>query len=156
MEPLRIMIAEDDPVIAMFLGEVLKDMGHEICATEFTQSGAVATAARCDPDLMIVDARLGEGSGIFAVDEILSHGFVPHVFTSGDRALLRRLARDAVVIEKPFHEAQLASAIALAMARPKRRTTAPGGSAAAVPPAPRVSPARASGVGSVIDRNGTG
>src|SRR5271156_1204960 len=115
MDRLRILIAEDDPLIAMFLGEVLADMGHDVCATEFTQAETVAAAARCRPDLMIVDARLGDGSGVVAVDEILKGGFIPHVFTSGDRDMLRGLEGRAVVIEKPFHEPQLARAVTMAI-----------------------------------------
>jgi DNA-binding response OmpR family regulator len=114
MDRLRILIAEDDPLIAMFLGDVLADMGHEVCATECTQDETVAAAARCSPDLMIVDARLGDGSGVLAVDEILKSGFIPHVFTSGDRDVLRELESRAIVIEKPFHEPQLARAVRIA------------------------------------------
>jgi CheY-like chemotaxis protein len=115
MDRLRILVAEDDALIAMLLDNVLVEMGHEVCATESTQAGTVAAAARCRPDLMIVDARLGGGSGVLAVEEILKGGFIPHVFTSGDIATLRELEGRAVVIEKPFHEPQLARAVTMAM-----------------------------------------
>jgi two-component system, response regulator PdtaR len=123
MDRLRILIAEDDALIAMLLDDILAQMGHEICATEFTQAGTVAAAARCRPDLMIVDARLGEGSGVLAVEEVLKSGFVPHVFTSGDLAALRELEGRSVVIEKPFHEPQLARALTMAMGPGLRRPT---------------------------------
>jgi CheY-like chemotaxis protein len=125
MARLRILVAEDDPLIGMFLGEALTEMGHEVCATESTQAETVAAAARCSPDLMIVDARLGDGSGVLAVEEILRAGFIPHVFATGDSATLRTLEAAAVVIGKPYHEPQLARAIERAM------DTAPGGPAAA-------------------------
>ena len=72
-------------MIAMMLAEVLRELGHEICATEATEAGAVAAAARHNPDLMIVDECLRQGSGISAVEEIIRFGFIPHVFVSGDR-----------------------------------------------------------------------
>jgi hypothetical protein len=72
---------------------------------------------------MIVDARLSAGSGVLAVDEILKSGFIPHVFTSGDLAVLRELAGRAVVIEKPFLEPQLARAVTMAMGRRLGRPT---------------------------------
>jgi len=126
MHRLRILVAEDEALIAMYLGETLAEMGHDVCATEATQAGLVAAAARYSPDLMIVDARLGGGSGILAVKEILKQGFIPHVFASGDRRALRRLEAGAVVIEKPFHEAELARAIELAIAgAPPARPAAP-------------------------------
>jgi CheY-like chemotaxis protein len=123
MDRLRILVAEDDALIAMLLDDVLAGMGHEVCATESTQAGTVAAAARCSPDLMIVDARLGGGSGVLAVDEILKSGFIPHVFTSGDIAALRELEGRAVVIEKPFHAPQLARAVTMAMEPGLRRPT---------------------------------
>jgi CheY-like chemotaxis protein len=123
MDKLRILVAEDDALIAMLLDDVLVQMGHEVCATECSQADTVAAAARCRPDLMIVDARLGEGSGVLAVDEILKGGFIPHVFTSGDLAVLRELAGRAVVIEKPFLEPQLARAVTMAMASGLGRPT---------------------------------
>ncbi len=116
MHKLRIVLAEDDPLIAMFIGEVLTEMGHEVCATEFTETDTVSAVERCRPDLMIVDAGLRHGSGVRAVERILERAFVPHLFISGDRALLRALPGGAVGIEKPFQETQLARAMALAMA----------------------------------------
>ncbi len=35
MKPLRVLIMEDEPIIAMLLSEVLGEMGHEVCGTEF-------------------------------------------------------------------------------------------------------------------------
>jgi len=118
MRRLRILVAEDEALIAMYLAETLGELGHEVCAIEATQGGVVAAAARLNPDLMIVDARLGAGSGVLAVQEILGARFIPHVFASGDRRTLRGLGATAITIEKPFHEAQLVSAIERAIAAP--------------------------------------
>ena len=71
-------------MIAMMLAEVLRELGHEVCATEATEAGAVAAAARHKPDLMIVDDQLRRGSGISAVEQITRSGFIPHVFVSGE------------------------------------------------------------------------
>ena len=84
MKALQILVVEDDSLIAMLLVETLAEIGHGVCSVEATESGAVAAALRCQPDLIIVDAQLREGSGVAAVDEILSTGFVPHLFISGD------------------------------------------------------------------------
>jgi DNA-binding response OmpR family regulator len=111
MKALQILVVEDDSLIAMLLVETLAEMGHGVCAVEATQAGAVRAALRCRPDLMIVDAQLRKGNGVSAVDEILSAGFVPHLFVSGDikKVLARR--PEAVVIEKPFRESELDQAI---------------------------------------------
>ncbi len=42
MKPLRILVVEDDALIAMVLGELLTAMGHEVCDTAATQADAVA------------------------------------------------------------------------------------------------------------------
>ena len=76
----------------------------------------MSAAARCRPDLMIVDAGLGRGSGVAAVEEILRAGPVAHVFVSGDSGSVRMRQPDAVVVRKPFGEAELARAIDLALA----------------------------------------
>jgi len=111
MKALRILVVEDDALIGMLLAEVLAEMGHEVCAIEANEADAVAAAARCGPDLMIVDARLGDESGIAAVDKILGTGAVPHVFISGDPASVRLLRPNAVVIQKPFRGPDLALAM---------------------------------------------
>lgn len=111
---LRILVVEDDALIGMLLGDMLEVMGHEVCAIEATEVGSVAAAARCAPNMMIVDANLQEGSGLSAVDQILRKGFVPHVFVTGDLRGVSRLRPDAVVIAKPFTEATLSQAIARA------------------------------------------
>ncbi|HEY9343657.1 MAG TPA: response regulator [Inquilinus sp.] len=115
MAALRVLLVEDEAVIAVLLAEVLGGMGYEVCAIEATEADAVAAAARCRPDLMIVDARLGTGSGVAAVEEILRTGPVPHVFVSGDSSIVQALRPDAVVMQKPFREADLARAIQRAL-----------------------------------------
>ena len=70
MKALRVLVIEDDALIALLLSELLAGMGHDVCATATTEAEAVSAATRCNPDLMIVDARLGQGSGVSAVEEI--------------------------------------------------------------------------------------
>ena len=109
--PLRILIVEDDFLIGMLLGDMLELMGHEVCAIESTEAGAVSAAARFMPQMIIVDAQLREGDGIAAVDQILSKGKVAHIFVTGNaRGVLNRRP-DAVVISKPFTESMLEQAM---------------------------------------------
>ena len=112
---LRVLIVEDEAIIAMLLAEVLGGLGYEVCAIEATEAGAVAAALRCRPDLLIVDVRLGDGSGISAVEQILRTGPVPHVFVSGELSTIQALRPDAVVLRKPFRETDLVRAIQRAL-----------------------------------------
>lgn len=118
MTALRVLVVEDDAIIGALLAEMLEGMGHDVCAIEATEADAVAAAARCRPDLMIVDVRLGEGSGVSAVDEIHRAGPVPHVFVSADISRLQALRPGATIIQKPYREADLARVIQRALDAP--------------------------------------
>jgi two-component system, response regulator PdtaR len=117
MVNLSILVIEDEAIIGMLLTEVLEGMGHKVIGVVGTEAAAVALAAEYKPDLLIVDAGLTSGSGLSAVDTILADRFVPHLFTTGDVLKVRLLKPDAIILEKPFHEADLADAIELALAR---------------------------------------
>jgi DNA-binding response OmpR family regulator len=121
MKALRVLVIEDDAVVAMSLAELLAGMGHEVCGTAATQAEAVSAATRYGPNLMIVDAGLGRGSGVSAVEEILRTGPLAHVFISGDADRVRVRQPDAVVVRKPFRAAELARAIDMALAAAPRR-----------------------------------
>jgi CheY-like chemotaxis protein len=116
MKALRVLVVEDEAVIAMLLAEVLRELGHEVCATETTEAGAVAAAARHKPDLMIVDDELRRGSGIAAVEQITRSGFIPHVFVTGQSLTDRSLSPSAVLIQKPFTIPELVWGIKRALA----------------------------------------
>jgi two-component system, response regulator PdtaR len=109
MKALRLVVVEDNAIIAMLLGDMLADMGHDVCAVEATEDEAVAAAAKYRPDMMILDARLGNGSGVAAIRTILRAGPMPHFFISG--TMVEADTPETVVLQKPFHEHQLVRAI---------------------------------------------
>ena len=116
MTPLRVLVIEDDALLGFMLGEMLEELGYKVSGIEATQAGAVLAAMATRPDLMIVDVRLHSGNGIAAVAEICKAGFVPHVFVTGDIAGVQSQCPGAVVIQKPFLEADMVHAIARALA----------------------------------------
>lgn len=99
-------------MIGLALGQMLEDMGHEVCAVATTEAAAVDAARTRKPDLMIVDAHLNEGSGVAAVETILGSVPMPYFFISGSKVPAARPG--AIVLEKPFFEPQLREAIRLA------------------------------------------
>lgn len=125
MEPLRILIAEDEAVIALLMGEVLAGLGHSICAITATEDETVSAAAQYRPDLIIIDEGLQEGDGVSAMRSILASGAIPHVFTTGNMAGVLARRPDAIVIEKPFHETDLVRAIARACLTPSSTQPTP-------------------------------
>jgi DNA-binding response OmpR family regulator len=115
MRALRIVLVEDDSMIGMFLDMTLEQMGHEVCAIESTEAGAVAAAEQHRPDLMIVDAALETGDGVAAVGRILARRSVRYIFASGDMTKVQASFPDAIMIHKPFNDTDLARAIERAM-----------------------------------------
>lgn len=103
----RILVVEDNELVGMLLAEMLEQMGHTVCGVAATEQAAVAAAAAQLPDLIIADARLGHGSGLAAMSEILRRHDVAHIFMSGDILSLAEQRPDAVLLEKPFQQQDL-------------------------------------------------
>jgi two-component system, response regulator PdtaR len=113
---LRVLIVEDDAIIGLLLQETIEALGHSVCGIANTEADAVAQADRFQPDLMIIDASLRSGSGVSAIETIERTRRIPHIFVTGDARKVRALRPDAIVLEKPFFEGDLATAIERALA----------------------------------------
>jgi CheY-like chemotaxis protein len=105
---------EDDAMIGGLLAEVLAGLGHDVCAIASSEHDAVAAAARCRPDLMIVDVHLSVGDGVSAVARILRTGRIPHFFITGEA--VQTVTLGAIVLQKPFREIDVVRAIERATA----------------------------------------
>ena len=58
---MKVLIAEDDLMIADMIEDALVDHGYEVCGIAPTVAEAVALARREKPDLAIIDLRLADG-----------------------------------------------------------------------------------------------
>ena len=115
MTALRILIVDDDALIASLLEEVLAGLGHEVCAVAATQTAATSAALKYKPDLMIVDKQLAAGDGVSAIREILGSGLIPYILMSGDALSFRVPDPARIILRKPFGEAALVQAMELAL-----------------------------------------
>jgi DNA-binding response OmpR family regulator len=113
MAALRVLVVEDDAMIAMFLAEMLENMGYQVCGIAATEKQAGAVATRYAPGLMIVDEHLREGTGASAIEQILLSGTVPCVLISGVPVNWDR--QGATVLRKPFSIKGLVRAIETAL-----------------------------------------
>ena len=103
----RVLIVEDDYLVAMELEEGLKEAGLAIIGTARSVAEALAFAAAEQPDIAIVDIRiLGPGDGIEAAIELRNRFDVPCVFASAhvDADTMARAAPAQALgwISKPY------------------------------------------------------
>ena len=116
----RVLIAEDEILVAEDLAEILRRFGFSVIAAVESGEAAVELAIRERPDLVLMDIRLaGPKDGIQAAAEIRKRISVPIIYLTAysDRITLDRAKStepDGYVL-KPFHERQLQVAIEVAM-----------------------------------------
>lgn len=114
----RILIIEDDPIIALDNSEIVRQMGHEVIGTAARQSEALKLASENRPDLILADIQLADGDdGMVTVREILTTTKVPVIFVTGfpERLLTGSTLEPAFVVTKPFDPETLKTAIAHAL-----------------------------------------
>ena len=115
----RVMIIEDETIIAMDLKGIVQAMGHEVTVIARTHSAAIQLAGDRQPDLILADIQLADGSsGIDAVNELLtSLGDLPVIFITAfpERLLTGDRPEPAFLISKPYSEEQVRSAVSQAM-----------------------------------------
>lgn len=115
----KVMIIEDEAIIAMDLKGLVQVMGHEVTGIARTHTAAVELAQETQPDLILADIQLADGSsGIDAVAEILPQlGAVPVIFITAfpERLLTGEKHEPAFLISKPYTEDQVRSALSQGM-----------------------------------------
>jgi CheY-like chemotaxis protein len=101
----RILIIEDEPIIALDLENLVTELGHEVVGTASSHEQAVKEAHSKKPGLILADINLGEGgSGIDAVNEILDSFDIPVIFVTAypERLLTGERPEPTYLIAKPF------------------------------------------------------
>lgn len=101
----RVLIIEDEPIIALDLESLVTELGHTVVATAATREQAVRAALAHTPGLILADINLGEGgSGIDAVHDILSSFEVPVIFITAypEKLLTGERPEPTYLIAKPF------------------------------------------------------
>lgn len=80
----KILIVEDEVIIAMQLQMHLNKSGYTVCAPVRTGSDAIMSAKEEFPDLVLMDINLPGGvNGIDTMGEIMDFTYIPVVFMSG-------------------------------------------------------------------------
>jgi PAS domain S-box-containing protein len=118
----RILVAEDDGMIAEAICDRLTDAGYEVVARPDSGAGAVEAALTLRPELVLMDVKLkGDMDGIRASELINQRMRVPVVYLTGDsdqKTLERAKSASAYgYVLKPFHIRNLIVAIEVALDR---------------------------------------
>lgn len=116
----RVLIIEDEPIIAMDLQQLVEGCGHTVVGVAATEDEAVAIADAERPGLVLADINLGVGGdGTSAVARIMKRHTAPVIFVTAypERLLTGEAVEPAFVITKPFEPMTLAIATYQAVTR---------------------------------------
>ncbi len=114
----NVMIIEDEPIIALHISSIVRELGHTVAGIARTRDEAVALAARTMPELVLADISLADGSsGIDAVKDILTATDLPVIFITAfpERLLTGERPEPAFLITKPFEPETVMAAIGQAL-----------------------------------------
>jgi CheY-like chemotaxis protein len=117
-KPSRILIIEDEPVIALDIASTVRESGHSVVGIAATHRNAVDVADREDPELILADIQLADdSSGLEAVQEILQERCVPVVFITAfpERLLTGARPEPTFLVTKPFDAETLRVSISQAL-----------------------------------------
>ena len=113
MTPMaRILIVEDDPLLAMAMEQSVEDLGHRVVGPTLNLHDGLAHARLDDLDFALLDFDLGRGADSIPIADELTRRGIPFVFTPCPApATIRRSVPKAVVLGKPVGAADLAQAL---------------------------------------------
>ncbi len=113
-----VLIIEDEPIIAMDIESIVRDLGHNVTGVAVTRDEAVAQARKSPPGLVLADIQLADdSSGIDAVKDILAEFSVPVIFITAfpERLLTGARPEPTFLITKPFQRSTVKAAISQAL-----------------------------------------
>jgi len=105
----RVLIVEDEMLVAMLIEDVIIDLGHEVVGPAMRLETALEVAEFEKFDFAILDINLA-GKQSFPVADRLSERGIPFIFASGYGAAgLSDRYRNVRIVQKPFAANQIAS-----------------------------------------------
>lgn len=111
--PQRVLVVEDDMLVAFMIEEYLVDLGCTVTGIEMRLDPALAAAHEGGFDFALLDINLN-GEMSWPVAEVLADAGIPFAFATGYRATVLPDRFAAVrVLGKPFGKAELASILAV-------------------------------------------
>ncbi len=108
---LRILIVEDEMLVAMNVEDMLLDLGHEVAGLAGRLEPALALAREAEIDLAMLDVNLAGEQSFPIADALIERG-TPFLFATGYGLKgIPEKYRDRPVLQKPFRAQDLAQAL---------------------------------------------
>ena len=122
IEPkMRVLIADDDPIIRLDLRQMLENLGYEVVAEAEDGQVAISQARETHPDVCVLDVKMPVLDGIDAAQRIAEDELAPAILLTAysDSELIDRAKKSGVFgyLVKPFKPSDLAPAIEVARSR---------------------------------------
>jgi len=114
----KIMIIEDEPLIAMDIEQLVEGLGHQVVGIARTRAEAVKLFKKTSPGMVLADIQLADGSsGIDAVNEILAKHKLPVIFITAfpERLLTGKRPEPTFLVTKPFNPDMVKALISQAL-----------------------------------------
>jgi diguanylate cyclase (GGDEF)-like protein/PAS domain S-box-containing protein len=118
--PVRVLVVEDETIVALDLKNNLKILGYDVVGTAATGEEAISKARSARPDIVLMDIMLkGKMDGVEAAEKIRSDVHIPVIFLTAcaDEKTLERakVSEPFGYLIKPFEERELHSHIEIAL-----------------------------------------
>lgn len=108
---LKLLIVEDEALVAMLVEDALTLHGHHVVGVVDTLAAALEVADRERPDMALCDVKLAMGDNGIAVAEAMAARGIPSIFLSGNCPAASTHPLILGCIAKPFHNATLGDAV---------------------------------------------
>jgi response regulator NasT len=124
---MKVLIADDDPIIRLDLKQMLENLGYYVVAEAGDGQQAIDLARETHPDVCILDVKMPVMDGIEAVNIITDESIAPTILLTAysDRELVDRAKAAGVFayLVKPFKPSDLAPSIEVARSRFEQNTS---------------------------------
>jgi len=126
MNPLQILIVEDDAIIAQLIEQYMEEAGHKVLSVSHKYTAALEALKKHTPDFVLLDINLGEGYGGLNLGKLIQSEYhYPFIYLTAhsDPQTLEKAkqTQPCGYVVKPFKAADLKTAITIGLFNFKRR-----------------------------------
>ncbi|MEO9080361.1 MAG: response regulator [Rhodanobacter sp.] len=117
VETRRVMVVEDDPVVAMLVEDIVRDMGHEVLVN-LTLEQAMFEIEAGEVHAVLLDMHLRGEDGRPILLELLARHIPFLVLSGSDQSALKNEFPQIRIVAKPFNKAALEDAVRELLSKP--------------------------------------